>query len=150
MDGARDLERFVAAQAPLIDAVRAELADGVKRSHWMWFVFPQLAALGRSATARHYGIASHDEALAYWRHPVLGPRLVQCCRLLLPHVGRAVEQVLGPVDALKLRSCLTLFERVAPDEPVFGALLDGFYGGERDAVTLTLLRDGSDGSPPTR
>jgi len=139
MDDRHALERFVAAQAPVIDAVLVELAAGAKRSHWMWFVFPQLAGLGRSATARIYGIASRDEALAYWRHPVLGPRLAQCSNLLLPHAARGASRVLGPVDAIKLRSCLTLFEQVAPDEPVFGELLDAFYAGERDAATLMLL-----------
>jgi uncharacterized protein (DUF1810 family) len=138
------LDRFVAAQAPVIETVFAELAAGEKRSHWMWFVFPQLAGLGRSETARFYGVASRDEALAFWRHPVLGPRLVQCCDLLLPYAARGAERVLGPVDALKLRSCLTLFEQVAPEEPVFGELLEDFYGGERDAATLALLT----GAPP--
>jgi uncharacterized protein (DUF1810 family) len=133
------LDRFVGAQAPVIDTVRAELAAGAKRTHWMWFVFPQLAALGRSQTARFYGIASRDEALAYWRHPLLGPRLVECCNLLLLHTARDPECVLGPVDALKLRSCLTLFEQVAPEEPVFGELIDGYYAGARDPATLALL-----------
>jgi uncharacterized protein (DUF1810 family) len=138
------LERFVAAQAPVIDTVLAELAAGSKRTHWMWFVFPQLAALGRSAAARFYGITSRDEALAYWRHPVLGPRLVQCCAALLPHGARGAEAVLGSVDALKLLSCLTLFMQVAPDEPVFRQLLEAFYGGVSDAATLDLLV----GTPP--
>jgi uncharacterized protein (DUF1810 family) len=133
------LERFVAAQAPVIDAVRAELAAGTKRTHWMWFVFPQLAALGRSETARLYGIGSAAEAQAYWQHPVLRPRLVQCAALLLPHRERGAERVLGGTDALKLRSSLTLFEAVAPDEPMFGRLLDAFYAGQRDAATLDLL-----------
>ena len=133
------LERFVVAQAPVIDTVLAELAAGAKRTHWMWFGFPQLARLGRSETARFYGIASLTEAQAYWRHPLLGPRLRQCCDLLLPHAARGAERVLGPVDALKLRSCLTLFERAAPDEPVLGELLDDYYAGERDEATLALL-----------
>ncbi|HEY6134316.1 MAG TPA: DUF1810 domain-containing protein [Rubrivivax sp.] len=139
MTGPYALERFLAAQAPVIDTVLAELAAGVKRSHWMWFVFPQLAGLGHSESARLYGIASRDEALAYWRHPVLGPRLVQCCDLLRPHPARGPERALGPIDALKLRSCLTLFEQVAPEEPVFGELIDDYYGGMRDPATLALL-----------
>jgi uncharacterized protein (DUF1810 family) len=139
MDGRVDLDRFVAAQAPVMADVLAELAAGAKRTHWMWFVFPQLAGLGRSETARYYGIASRDEALAYWRHPVLGPRLVQCCALLRAHAARGAERVLGGIDALKLRSCLTLFEQVAPEEPVFGELLEAFYGGERDRATLALI-----------
>ena len=133
------LARFVAAQAPVIDRVLQELAAGAKRSHWMWFVFPQLAALGRSATARLYGISSREEALAYWRHPLLGPRLVRCCTALLPHGTRGAEAVLGAVDAMKLRSCLTLFAQVAPDEPVFTQLLEAFFGGAPDAATLQLL-----------
>ena len=139
MDDAHGLDRFVAAQNPVIDAVRAELAAGAKRTHWMWFVFPQLAGLGRSQTARFYGIASRDEAWAYWQHPLLGPRLVECFDLLLPHAARGPERVLGPVDALKLRSCLTLFELVAPDEPVLAKLLNDYFVGERDPATLTLL-----------
>jgi uncharacterized protein (DUF1810 family) len=134
-----DLQRFVDAQDPVLAQVLAELAAGAKRSHWMWFVFPQLAGLGRSQTARYYGIASRAEALAYWRHPLLGARLRQACERLRPHAARGAEQVLGPVDALKLRSCLTLFEQVAPDEPLFGELLDAFCDGERDANTLALL-----------
>jgi uncharacterized protein (DUF1810 family) len=134
-----NLDRFVVAQAPLFDTVLGELAAGAKRSHWMWFVFPQLAGLGRSSTARFYGIGSRDEALAYWRHPLLGPRLLQCCSVLLPHAARGAERVLGAVDALKLRSSLTLFERVAPQQAIFDRLLADFYAGERDPATLALL-----------
>src|SRR5688572_15176476 len=136
-----DLQRFVSAQAPVYEQVIAELAAGLKTSHWMWFVFPQHKRLGRSSTALHYGIGSLDEARAYWRHPLLGARLRECCALLLAlPPGRSALQVFGSIDTLKLRSCLTLFERAAPDEGVFGALLDRFYGGERDGATLTLLR----------
>lgn len=138
-DDPHDLQRFVDAQDPVFAQVLDELAAGAKRSHWMWFVFPQLAGLGRSATARFYGIASREEALAYWRHAVLGPRLRAACEQLRPHAARGAAQVLGAVDALKLRSCLTLFEQVAPEEPLFGALLDAFYGGDRDVLTLELL-----------
>jgi uncharacterized protein (DUF1810 family) len=134
-----DLERFVAAQAPVIDAVRAELRAGAKRTHWMWFVFPQLAVLGRSQTARHYGIASLAEAQAYWAHPVLGPRLAECAALLAPHAARGAVAVLGEIDALKLRSCLTLFERAAPDAPVFPRLLALYYRSERCPLTLRAL-----------
>jgi len=133
------LERFVAAQAPVIDAVLAELRAGAKRSHWMWFVFPQLAGLGRSATSKFYGIASREEALAYRQHATLGPRLMECCSLLLPHAALGAERIFGQVDAIKLRSCLTLFEQVAPGAPVFAQLLEAFYGGQRDAATLALL-----------
>jgi uncharacterized protein (DUF1810 family) len=106
----------------------------------MWFIFPQLRGLGRSETARFYGLADLDEARAWWAHPLLGERLREACGLLaaLPSTLDA-DQVLGPVDALKLRSCLTLFERVAPGEAVFGALLARWYGGRRDAATLERL-----------
>ena len=135
-----DLQRFVAAQARVYADVEAELKEGAKSSHWMWFVFPQLKGLGRSSTALHYGIGSLDEARAYWRHPLLGARLQQCCAWLmaLPQ-ERTAAQVFGSIDTLKLRSCLTLFERAAPDEPQFPALLERFYGGERDGATLALL-----------
>jgi uncharacterized protein (DUF1810 family) len=135
-----DLQRFVDAQAPVFDAVCAELAAGAKRSHWMWFVFPQLRALGRSATARHFGIADLDEARAYWAHPVLGPRLNSCATLLLQVQGRSAHAILGSPDDLKLRSCMTLFERAAPAEPVFARVLERYYEGERDPLTLALLR----------
>ena len=132
-----DLQRFVDAQADVYAGVTAELAAGLKTSHWMWFVFPQLKSLGRSSTALHYGVGSLDEGRAYWQHPVLGPRLRQCCELLLAVApDRTARQILGPIDALKLRSCLTLFERVAPDEPLFGRLLERFYAGERDPASL--------------
>lgn len=135
-----DLDRFVAAQAPVWEQVLAELRAGAKRTHWMWFVFPQLGSLGRSATARHFGIADLAHAQAYWRHPLLGPRLRRCCELLaaLPPAATA-RQVFGPVDALKLRSCLTLFERAAPEEPLFAQLLQRWHGGERDPLTLQSL-----------
>ena len=137
-----DLQRFVDAQAGVYANVTAELGAGLKTSHWMWFVFPQLKGLGRSSTALHFGLGSLEEARAYWRHPLLGARLLECCALLLAlPSGRGALQVLGSIDALKLRSCLTLFERAAPSEAVFGALLERFHGGERDAATLALLRD---------
>ena len=137
------LQRFIDAQAPVWPQVRAELTAGAKRSHWMWFVFPQLRGLGRSATARHFGLIDLAHAQAYWRHPLLGPRLRECCARLdaLPAATTAL-QVFGPVDALKLHSCLTLFERVAPEEMVFGTLLERWYGGRRDAATLGRLGAG--------
>lgn len=134
-----DLQRFVAAQAPLYVQVTAELAAGAKTSHWMWFVFPQLKDLGRSSTARHFGLASLAEAQAYEQHPLLGVRLRHCCGLLMALHGRSALQVFGSIDTLKLRSCLTLFERAAPHEPLFGQLLDKYYNGERDPATLQLL-----------
>jgi uncharacterized protein (DUF1810 family) len=134
-----DLQRFVDAQQSVYAQVTAELAAGAKTSHWMWFIFPQLKGLGRSSTARHYGIGSLDEARAYARHPVLGARLRECCRLLTGVRGRSALQIFGSVDALKLRSCLTLFERAAPDEPLFAELLRSYCGGERDPATVQLL-----------
>ena len=134
-----DLRRFVEAQQPVWPQVRAELAAGAKRSHWMWFVFPQLKGLGRSAAAQHYGIASREEALAYWRHPVLGPRLKECTELVLAVPGRTVLQILGSPDDLKFRSSMTLFAQVAPGEPAFRQALDRCFGGQPDALTLRLL-----------
>ena len=137
-----DLRRFVTAQAPVYAQVTAELAAGAKTSHWMWFVFPQLRALGRSATALHYGIASPAEARTYAAHPLLGTRLTECAALVLSHAGRrSAQQILGGIDAVKLRSCMTLFEIAMPETPAFARVLDAFYGGERDALTLQALRD---------
>ena len=133
-----ELERFVAAQVPVIEAVRQELRAGRKRSHWMWFVFPQLKGLGMSSMAQHYGIASLDEARAYLAHPVLGPRLRECCDLMLAVPGRSAHEILGSPDDLKFRSCLTLFALAAPGEEVFARCLDRFYGGEADPRTLAL------------
>ena len=137
-----DLARFVRAQAGCFDTALAELRAGRKRTHWMWFVFPQLRGLGRSETSRFYGIDGLEEAAAYLGHPLLGPRLRAAFGALLASPGSA-EAILGPVDAMKLRSSATLFERAAPDDPLFGAVLERFFGGERDARTLALL----DGQP---
>ena len=135
-----DLERFVAAQAPVIDEVCDELRRGRKTSHWMWFIFPQLEALGTSAMAKRYGIASLAEARAYLAHPVLGPRLQTCCALLLQVQNGNIHEILGPPDDLKFRSCLTLFRQVAPDVVVFSQCLDKYYGGQPDSLTLNLAR----------
>ena len=137
---ADDLERFIEAQAPVFDAVRAELQAGAKRTHWMWFVFPQLRGLGRTSIAQFYGIESAAEALRYWRHPVLGPRLQACVGIVLaaPH-GKSAHDIFGSPDDLKFRSCLTLFERVAPEEPLFAAALVRFYGAQADPRTVDLL-----------
>jgi uncharacterized protein (DUF1810 family) len=134
------LERFIDAQAPVYASVLAELAQGRKTSHWMWFVFPQLKALGRSATARFYGLADRTEALAYGQHPVLGERLEACTRLVLAVQGRSAHDIFGSPDDLKLRSCMTLFDAVLPDAPVFRRTLDRYYAGEPDEATLALLR----------
>ena len=134
-----DLQRFVDAQAPVYEQVRRELRDGFKRSHWMWFVFPQIAGLGSSPMARTYAISSLEEARAYLSHPVLGARLVEDVELLNAVEGRAIEAILGHPDDMKFRSCLTLFLQAAPGHPVFQAALDKYYGGARDPQTLQRL-----------
>lgn len=134
-----NLQRFLDAQAPVISTVMAELAAGQKRTHWMWFVFPQLAALGRSGTAKFYGLADLDEARAYLAHPVLGERLRACTRAVLAHRGRSARAIFGTPDDLKFRSCMTLFGLAAPEDPLFGEALAAFYGGEADAATVALV-----------
>ena len=139
MDDPHDLQRFVDAQDAVYARVKEELARGAKASHWMWFVFPQLKGLGRSAIAQHYGIASREEAQAYWRHPVLGPRLKECTELVVAVAGKTALQVFGPPDDLKFCSSMTLFERVVPDEPAFGRAIEKYFGGARDARTIGLM-----------
>ena len=134
-----DLQRFVDAQAGTYDQALAELRAGAKRGHWMWFVFPQVAGLGRSGTAQRYAISGLPEAQAYLDHPVLGPRLVECAQALLDLGPADPVRVLGPIDAVKLRSSMTLFERAEPEAAVFAAVLDRWYDGERDDATLTRL-----------
>jgi uncharacterized protein (DUF1810 family) len=142
MTEAFDLQRFVDAQQGVIATVRDELRAGRKRSHWMWFVFPQCQGLGRSAMAQHYGIASLAEARAYLAHPVLGPRLRECCTLMLAVPGRSAHAILGSPDDLKFRSCLTLFALAAPQEALFRAALNRFYAGEMDPRTEALCAAG--------
>jgi uncharacterized protein (DUF1810 family) len=134
-----NLDRFVEAQDPVYDQVLAELSAGAKRSHWMWFIFPQIRGLGSSSTAQFYAIASLDEARAYWRHIVLGPRLLECTKRVLGVNGRTAEQIFGSIDAMKFRSSMTLFERAAPEERAFGEAIDRYYSGERDAKTIAML-----------
>jgi uncharacterized protein (DUF1810 family) len=134
-----DLQRFVDAQHPVYDTVLAELRGGAKRSHWIWFVFPQLRGLGRSPTAAQYGIASLDEARAYLAHDVLGPRLAECTRLVLAIDGRSVEDIFGWPDNLKVRSSMTLFAHATDDNADFRGVLDKFYGGEEDPATVERL-----------
>ena len=134
-----DLGRFVVAQAPHIEAVKAELAAGRKRTHWMWFVFPQLRGLGHSQMAWHYGLQSAAEARDYLAHPVLGPRLRECVELVLAVPGRSAHEIFGSPDDLKLRSCLTLFRAIDDAQSVFGRALDGFFDGQPDSKTLQLL-----------
>jgi uncharacterized protein (DUF1810 family) len=132
-----DLERFVAAQdaAGTYHRAAAELRGGRKASHWMWFVFPQIAGLGYSLTSRRYAITSLAEARAYLAHPVLGPRLVECATILTGVQGRTAEQIFGELDAQKLHSSVTLFMRAAPGEPVFRQVLDQYFGGVPDSAT---------------
>jgi uncharacterized protein (DUF1810 family) len=137
----QDLQRFVEAQDSGSTYERAleELRQGRKTSHWMWFVFPQLAGLGRSEMSRRYAIASLAEARASCEHPVLGPRMIECCKALLSHQGRSAEQILGGIDAIKLRSSMTLFARAAARPQVFEEVLDRYFDGGADAATERLL-----------
>ncbi len=132
------LDRFIEAQDGVFETALGELEAGRKQSHWMWFIFPQLAALGRSATAKFYGIKDVAEAEAYLAHPVLGGRLEAAARAVLGHSGQPAEAILGPVDALKLRSSATLF-RAAGGGAVFQAILDAFYDGKVCAATQQLV-----------
>ena len=137
---ASQLERFVDAQQGIYAQALAELRDGRKRSHWMWFVFPQLRGLGHSAMAQHYGLASVGEARAYLAHPLLGPRLGEATHAVLAHAGQTPEAIFGGIDAVKLRSAMTLFEAAAgASETRFAAVLDQFYDGVRDTATLQRL-----------
>jgi uncharacterized protein (DUF1810 family) len=145
-----DLARFVVAQNAA-DSYRqavAELRNGRKISHWMWYVFPQIAGLGQSATSKLYAIGSMDEASAYLAHPVLGPRLRECAGILTGLSGRTAAQIFGGTDAMKLRSAMTLFRHAAPDEPVFGEVLDQYFGGAPDSATERLLSQGAGRSRP--
>lgn len=132
-------EHFRDAQAPVYPSVLAELRAGEKRSHWMWFIFPQLSALGRSPTAKHFGLDDLDQARAYLDHPLLGARLRECVGLVLTHPQRSAHQIFGSPDDLKFRSCLTLFAAAAPADPLFSRALAKFYAGVPDPLTLDLL-----------
>ncbi|MDT4957758.1 MAG: hypothetical protein QOG22_3980 [Pseudonocardiales bacterium] len=136
-----DLERFVAAQdaGGTYQRALSEIRRGRKRSHWMWFVFPQLAGLGHSATAQRYAIEGLDEARAYLGHPVLGPRLVECATALATPSERSATEIFGDVDAQKLRSSMTLFSRAAPNEPLFARVLHMYFGGGADPETERRL-----------
>ncbi len=126
-----DLERFVSAQdsGGTYQRAVAELRRGRKTSHWMWFIFPQIAGLGRSATAQTYAISNLAEAQAYLAHPVLGPRLVECTEILASHRGLSAEQIFGGIDAIKLRSSMTLFARADPDQAIFSQVIDQYFAG---------------------
>ena len=133
-----DLERFLEAQEPVFRAVLTELGQGRKQSHWMWFVFPQIAGLGFSAMSQRYAIGSRAEAKAYLAHPVLGPRLTQCTRLVLAVQGRTINAILGAPDDAKFRSSMTLFGAVS-DEAVFDEALARYFAGQPDGATLEIL-----------
>ncbi len=140
---APDLVRFIDAQANVYSQVIAELSDGRKRSHWIWFIFPQLAGLGSSAMAQHYAIRDLEQASRYLADPILGSRLRHDVRLIMGHEGKSALEILGSPDDLKLRSCLTLFGQAASDRAdraLFKEALEQFYGGEPDQRTLELLR----------
>jgi uncharacterized protein (DUF1810 family) len=134
-----DLERFVTAQEGVFAGVLDDLRRGRKTGHWIWFIFPQIAGLGTSPTSQHYAIASLDEARAYLAHPVLGARLRECAGIVLATEGRTATEIFGALDAMKVRSSMTLFHRAAPDEPVFDQVLDRFYGGVPDEATDARL-----------
>lgn len=145
MDSAQpsSLDRFVQAQAHTYADALQELRRGHKQTHWIWFVLPQLRGLGHSTMAREYGLRDRAEAQAYAEHPVLGPRLLECVQAVLKHRGLSAQQILGHVDALKLRSCLTLFAEVAPQHGCFKEALQVFYAGQPDHITLQLLTAGA-------
>lgn len=133
-----DLERFVRAQDAVFPDVQRELTPGRKQSHWMWFIFPQIAGLGFSAMSQRYAIGSRAEAEAYLAHPLLGARLIECTRLVLAVQGRTINAILGAPDDAKFRSSMTLFGAVS-DQPVFDAALARYFSGERDGATLEIL-----------
>ena len=135
----RGLDKYVSAQARDYDDALREIRGGRKRSHWIWYIFPQLDGLGYSPTAQYYGIRDLEQAKDYMAHPVLGPRLVEISEALLALPSSDPGAVMGYPDDLKLCSTMTLFELAAPDQPVFGKVLDKFYGGRRDPLTLRLL-----------
>ena len=136
-----NLQRFIDAQEPVIASVLAELKQGRKYGHWIWFIFPQLKGLGRSSTSEFYGISSLDEAKAYLQHPVLGARLMQCTELVIAVETGDAEDIFGEVDAMKFRSCMTLFARAAPSNRVFTDALEKYFGGEPDWMTLSYLKE---------
>lgn len=139
VDDPYNLNRFLSAQSPVIEQVRAELRAGQKRSHWMWFVFPQIAGLGHSDMARRFAIASLDEARAYAAHEILGPRLIECAALVVAAEGRSIGEIFGSPDDLKFHSSMTLFARATPQEPVFREALQKYFDGEEDRATVERI-----------
>jgi uncharacterized protein (DUF1810 family) len=134
-----NLERFVGAQAPVYEQVRREMAAGRKQSHWMWFIFPQIAGLGQSPMSIRFAIASLDEAKAYLAHPVLGARLRECAGLTLDVEGKGAREIFGSIDEIKFRSSMTLFGRAAPDDDVFQRCIDKYFAGSPDPATLARM-----------
>jgi uncharacterized protein (DUF1810 family) len=134
-----NLKRFLDAQEPIIEEARAELRQACKRGHWMWFVFPQLKGLGHSEMAERFGISSRAEAETYLEHPVLGPRLIECTRLVNLVEGRTIEEIFGYIDTLKFRSSMTLFATVAGENTVFADALRKYFAGQQDPLTLDRL-----------
>ena len=139
MDNPYNLRRFVDAQQAVYETVCRELRQGRKESHWMWFIFPQIKGLGQSEMARKFAISSRDEAKAYLAHPVLGPRLRECSRIVADLEGKSVEDIFGYPDDMKFRSSMTLFAAVAPEEPVFRRAIDQCCDGVADPLTLARL-----------
>lgn len=133
------LQRFVDAQEPVIAHVLEELKHGRKYGHWIWFIFPQLKGLGRSSTSEFYGISSLDEAKAYLQHPVLGARLIQCAELVIAVQGSDAEDIFGEVDAMKFRSCMTLFTAAGSGRRIFAQALEKYFGGRGDPLTIRYL-----------
>ncbi|WP_158747969.1 DUF1810 domain-containing protein [Acidobacterium sp. S8] len=140
MQDTYNLQRFVDAQDSVYEQVCAELRAGQKRSHWMWFIFPQIQGLGQSSMAIRFAISSLDEAKAYLQHPVLGPRLRECSGLVAAIEGHSIDEIFGYPDDLKLHSSMTLFARAAPEDPVFQEVLQKYFHGEPDHQTLKLLK----------
>ena len=138
-DDPASLDRFLAAQDELYDQALSELRQGRKQSHWMWFIFPQLRGIGRSATAEFFGLADLAEAQAYLRHPVLGPRLAESAEAVLEHEGQPAERIMGGIDAMKLRSSATLFAAVPGSGDVFDRVIAAFFGGETCPRTRAML-----------
>ncbi len=139
-EDAFNLRRFLQAQDPVYGTVLAELRSGQKRSHWMWYIFPQFEGLGYSSTSRYYAIKSEEEARQYLKHPVLGARLLECAKTVLDVQGRSASDIFGPPDDLKLRSSMTLFAQVSDPDSVFARVIDKYFHGKRDDKTLALLK----------
>ena len=151
-DDPHDLGRFVSAQANDYERALAEIRAGKKRSHWIWYIFPQIEGLGYSSMSHRYSIKSLEEARAYLAHPLLGRRLVECAEAALSVEGRSASEIFGSPDDMKLKSCATLFAKVTPPDSVFARLLDRFFEGEHDGKTLQLLEGmtGSEGTSTAR